>query len=806
MGAVLSKTVADLRRRRLQTVVLAVVLLLGSAAATLALSILVETNEPFDNAFAAANGAHLVIDYDAAVSDAQLAATTAAGGVTSSAGPWPVTRAGVAGKHDLIGDQVVSGRPTPGDTVDRVTITAGRWWQAPGEIVLDQDTAARLGTGIGGSVPLYPQPASGGKGGQGAAPGKGPALTPPGGGQGGTEPVPARTLTVVGIAASVSTPDVAAWMSPTDLAALTPGVAPAREMLYRVDPSGTAADLSAAVARITATLPAEAVTGSTTYLDAKANVDSIAQLYVPILLAFSIFALLAAGFTIANVVSGIVLTSYRDIGVMKAVGFTPVQVTGILVGQILVPVTLGAIAGVIIGTIASQPIVEQTAQSFGLPAAFAFSPSVVALVLAVSVAVALLAAIVPAVHAGRLSAVDAIGRGSAPSRGRDGGRLRRLGLRLPVGVPARLGVAAGAAHPGRAAMTLGALLVGVAAATFAIGMNASLLRVMDQLDRKQASPVRVDLADPAANGDSLTAAIAAQPGTGRSVGVGDTTANVRGLPPTRFVGYEGDASWIGYELIAGRWFAGPGEVVAPTAVFTQTGLRLGDSMEVTSGGRSITVRLVGEIFDTVEETRDHIVLRGAWSDLLVLDPGARPTRWEVQPASGTSSVAYTTSLRAAMDGQITASAVDDGTIDQSFLLFLSVISFLGIVLIVISLGGVFDTVLLEVRQRTREMAVLKALGLAPRQVIVMVIASVVPVALLAGLLGVPLGIAFQRATLVYMGQIAAGTRVPESTFDVFTPLLIAGLAASGLAIAAVGAYLPAQRAARARIAPVLQAE
>ena len=32
-------------------------------------------------------------------------------------------------------------------------------------------------------------------------------------------------------------------------------------------------------------------------------------------------------------------------------------------------------------------------------------------------------------------------------------------------------------------MTLGALLVGVAAVTFAIGMNLSLLRVMNQLDR-----------------------------------------------------------------------------------------------------------------------------------------------------------------------------------------------------------------------------------------------------------------------------------------------------------------------------------
>ena len=430
MGAVASKTVADLRRRRLQTIVLAVVLFLGTGAATLALSILVETNEPFDHAFAAANGAHLVIDYDAAVSAAQLAATKSASGVTSSAGPWPVTRAGVSGKHDLIGNQVVSGRPTPDDTIDRVTISAGRWWQAPGEIVLDQDTAALLGTGIGGSVPLYVQPAFAGKGAEKAAPG-GPTLVPPGQGQSAAPPEPARTLTVVGIAASVSTPDVAAWMSPTDLAALTPGTKPAQEMLYRVDPSSTAADLAAAVGRITSSLPADAVVTSTTYLETKADVNTIAQLYVPILLAFAVFALLAAAFTIANVVSGIVLTGYRDIGVMKAVGFTPVQVTTILVAQILVPVTIGAVAGVIVGTVVSQPVVEHTAQSFGLPAAFTLSPSVVVLVLVVSIAVALLAAIVPAVNAGRLSPVAAITRGTAPSRHGDGGRLRRLGLRTP---------------------------------------------------------------------------------------------------------------------------------------------------------------------------------------------------------------------------------------------------------------------------------------------------------------------------------------------------------------------------------------
>jgi putative ABC transport system permease protein len=71
---------------------------------------------------------------------------------------------------------------------------------------------------------------------------------------------------------------------------------------------------------------------------------------------------------------------------------------------------------------------------------------------------------------------------------------------------------------------------------------------------------------------------------------------------------------------------------------------------------------------------------------------------------------------------------------------------------------------------------------------------------------VPLGIVFQRVVLAYMGETAAKTAIPESAFDVLAPPAFVALALAGLAIAAIGAYLPAQRAARARIAPVLQAE
>ena len=67
MGASPMKTGADLRRRKLQSVVLAFILFLAGAASTLALDILVASRAPFEAAFARANGAHLVIDYDSQV-------------------------------------------------------------------------------------------------------------------------------------------------------------------------------------------------------------------------------------------------------------------------------------------------------------------------------------------------------------------------------------------------------------------------------------------------------------------------------------------------------------------------------------------------------------------------------------------------------------------------------------------------------------------------------------------------------------------------------------------------------------------
>ncbi|MFD5410986.1 FtsX-like permease family protein [Streptomyces nojiriensis] len=66
---------------------------------------------------------------------------------------------------------------------------------------------------------------------------------------------------------------------------------------------------------------------------------------------------------------------------------------------------------------------------------------------------------------------------------------------------------------------------------------------------------------------------------------------------------------------------------------------------------------------------------------------------------------------------------------------------LSVMLVAVAALGVLSGVLLDVRERVREIGVHKTLGMTPRQTIVVVVPSVVVTGLAAGTLGVPLGVA-----------------------------------------------------------------
>jgi putative ABC transport system permease protein len=802
MGALRTALFAHLRHRKLQAVVIGLVLFLSTASAALALNDALEAQAPFEHAFATANGAHLVIEYETSVTRAQLAATTTAAGVTDSAGPWLSGSAAltIKGRSDgpnggkLVEIGAISDRVDPETSVDHVTVSAGRWWQAPGEVVVSQSWAERHGAGIGDSIVAEEvdiQQDGGSGGAVKAAPGPFSSQD---------QPLPSKTLVIVGIAGSVSTPYVAAWMSPADLEAVTAPLARSAEMLYRVSPAATSADMGVATAAITAGAPADAVDSVVTYLSLKQNVDRTAAVFIPILLAFSIFGLLAAAFLIANAVSGIVLASYRQIGIMKAVGYTPRGITGILLGEILLPAAVGTVAGVGVGSLASLPVLDQTARSFGLPGAGIPSIPLIAGLAVAALALAGLAALGPALRAGRLSAVEAMTRGTMPSR-----RHRSSwGARLPLPVPVVRGITVTTAHPLRTIMTLGALTVGVAAVVFAVGLNSSLHLVAHDLTRDQASPVRIELRGPAAGAATISADIRNDARTADWVAIGTEQVTVPQIGRVSFAAYDGDSTWLGYAVVHGRWFSRPGEAVAPSNFFRTTGLAVGDRTTVSANGASVVVTLVGEIFDQAD-TQDGLILRGSWTDLATLDPQLAPTQWEVRPIDSVAPLDYVTTL-ALPDTLASAGLVASSDSNRTFLLFEGAALLIAVVLLTVSIGGVLITVLLETRHRAREIAILKTLGMTPRAVMATVMASVLPAGLAAGLVGVPLGLVCQRVVLTFMGDAAGHMRVPTSVYAVFNPAVLVGFVALGVLIGAAGAFLPARQAAASRIAPVLQAE
>jgi len=790
MKLLLRQAVADLRHRRLQTAVILVVALLTTGAATMALNLLLETDAPFDHAFAAANGPHLVVSYEGAVvSESQLVATRHAPGVTAASGPWAELgvvlgptggpTAGAAGSSRNRPQPpagvpvVVLGRDRPDTSVDRLTLQSGRWASAPGEIVVSRALILHIGVGLGDHLVAA------------RAPGQ-------------------PQLTVVGVAAGVVS-EPGAWVRPQDLPSLAePGAELRYGVAYRVTPAATAADISRALRSITAGLPPGAVADTRSYLDVKRSADLVSSVMVPFLVAFSVFALVATALIVANVVTGVVIASYRDIGIMKSIGFVPWRVSAVLGLEVLVPAVAGALAGVAAGTLASEPFLNRTSEALDLPAPFTAHVPIGAAVLAGMVLLVLLAALAPAWRAARLSAVAAIAHGTSPGRVRSS-RLGTALTRLPLPAAARLGLGDMAARPLRAGMTLGAITVGVATVVFALGLRLSLLEVAHHLIRDHYVQVQAQVASRGSGGEA-EGLIAARPETARYVAEGQADVFAGGLArPVPYFGYRGDASWVGYSMIHGRWFSGPGEVVAPTQFLRQTGLHVGDTFtaRMRHSGNTVQLRLVGEILDQHE---DDLLLRGAWATLAAAEPQAQIDSFEIQLRPGTSSDAYAEQLTQAGGGVLIAESTRGSDTDVSFVLLQTVIGGMAVVLVTIAVAGVFNTVVLNTRERFRDLAVLKAVGMGPHQVVAMVVASVIGLGLAAGLIGIPLGLALHARVLDLMAQIASGTGVPPDVYDVIARWQLPALGLAGVGVAAVGAWLPARWAARGPVAEVLQAE
>ena len=776
MSSVLRKTFADVRRRKLQSAIVALVVFLSSTTAILALTLLVETDAPYDRAFAQASGAHLFVGFDGSyVSEAQVRTTASLPVVSAAGGPWRLSPASIVIAGGRVRTLPIEGRADPGGAVDRISLDSGRWVRANGEVVLSRQLATETGLRVGDTLVA-----------------------------GADSTLP--SLRVVGIAVALGN-DAPAWVEPSQLpAAGLPNQPPTQYLMaYRLRDAATPAAIAASIDAITASVPPNAVNDTSNWLDAKISADRTTAVMIPFLLAFSAFALVASALIIANLVGGAVIAGVRDIGIMKSVGFTPAQVVGIFAGQMLLPAGAGAALGLPVGVLLSQPFLDNTAQAFGLPRTFGVAPGPDALGLAAILAVVVATAVVASLRAGRQSAAAAIAAGGSPTG--DGGSLQaRAASALPVPRVLSLGFGEALARPARSLMTVAAIVIGVATFTFATGLHDTLALVASALthDRQvQVEVFREAVGKKDATGlteQQVTAMVAGQPGTGRYVGVGHADLNVpRAGETVPVTAYDGDASWLGFVTIHGRWFSAPGEAVAPTAFYTRTGYHVGDTIHATLYGAPLQLKLVGEIFD---QQGDDVLLRTSFASI-----PANLAIWsyEVQLRPGTDAVAYASALEAGGPG-ITARLNRENGVDAAFILINGVLAGLALVLGLIAASGVFNTVVLNTREKARDIAILKAVGMTPMQVTTMVLAAVAVLGVLGAAAGIPAGIVLHRYIVTVMGQIATSTGIPDQFFAVFDLRLLATLVAAAVGIAVVGASVPSRWAARSRITEVLQAE
>jgi putative ABC transport system permease protein len=385
-----------------------------------------------------------------------------------------------------------------------------------------------------------------------------------------------------------------------------------------------------------------------------------------------------------------------------------------------------------------------------------------------------------------------------------------------VGWPARrLGGAAGTLaegnairDPGRTASTAAALMIGIALVTF-VGVLAQGLRVSnsDAIEEQIQADLVVTSQDgytefPAAVGD----AAAKIDGTDVVSNVRQDVAEVDGSG-ANLTGLDGSSINQVYSF---RWTDGSDEVLArlgadgavvPDDVADDKDLAVGDSFTVLTPDNERRQFVVRGIYDgspfypllgTASISQDAF-------DELYDRPRNRFTLINVPGGPGAGPKASVE--RGLEDFPDTRVQTRQEWIDKEdeeisqFLLLLYVLLALSVI---VSLFGMVNTLALSVFERTRELGMLRAVGMTRRQTRRMVRHESVITALIGAALGLPLGIFLALLVTQALSEYDLQFAIPAGALITFVIVsVIAGI---------VAAILPARRAARLRVLEALHYE
>jgi predicted lysophospholipase L1 biosynthesis ABC-type transport system permease subunit len=247
------------------------------------------------------------------------------------------------------------------------------------------------------------------------------------------------------------------------------------------------------------------------------------------------------------------------------------------------------------------------------------------------------------------------------------------------------------------------------------------------------------------------------------------------------------------------------EAVLAPATVKALRKHIGDSVRITADQGPQTMRVVGTAL--LAETPHASFDQGAWvtpdamTRLAERGTGGGEVVFMVTPRSGLKPQV----LRKELEERFQGVEVDpEGTPPQDVLLLQNVRNLpraLAVFLALLGIAALGHALITTVRRRRHDLAVLRAMGLRPRQSAACIFWQAMTVAIIALAIGIPLGIIFGRVSWRWVANSTPLLYVPP-----LAALAILIAIPAAILLANVLAAYPARRAAGVRPAEVLRTE
>ena len=609
-------------------------------------------------------------------------------------------------------------------------------------------------------------------------------------------------------------------------------------------PGADKAGVQAAIARV---LPkgAEVVTGQTVVNEQESSVNQALSFFSTALLVFAFISLFVGAFTIFNTFSITVGQRTRELALLRVVGASRRQVFRSVLGEAAIVGTVSSAVGVGLGVLAALGL-EALLRGFGitLPTGpLVFEARTVIVGLAVGIGVTVISAVSPARRAVRIPPVAALtdrqgdtevsGRRRATRGGAvfaAGAVLLAVGLSVPVaalvglgalgifvgtsmvapalarplasaigrpvarltGMPGRLGRENSMRSPRRTAQTASALMVGIALVSamsvFGASISASATASVDGAIKSELI-VTGTSSGSGSFSNSLARKIATLPGVSASlIGYGGQFEVRQSIETLKGVTTQGMSETVNLHVTAGSTASlNEGDLLVDSSTAKSDHLSVGDNVPVKFALTGASTMRIGGIYKANALIGSYLVGQAFYlahysqplPGAVLLTTGVGNAAQKVQNEVERVLAPYPT-VQVQTRAQFESSQIS--AVNQ----LLGLVYALLALAVFIALIGIVNTLMLSVFERTREIGLLRAVGMKRRQIRAMVRSEAVIISVFGAVIGIVVGTGLGLALV---------TSLKLSNSSVPVPRLVVFMVLSAL-LGLVAATWPARRAAK----------